>query len=63
MNREQIEQEKLEILKECQRQMLLKDISVNIVYEIGKVVRNKFDIKFKPKTRKELIEDARRKLT
>lgn len=62
MNQKDTEQLKLEILKECQRQMLLKGFSVLDVYEIGKSIRTKFNIKFEDKTKEQIIEDARRDL-
>jgi len=53
---------KLEIMKEFQRQMLLKGYSVLDVYEIGKAVRSKFNIKYEGKTKEEIIEEARKEL-
>ena len=62
INKKEIEDLKLEILKECQRQMLYKGFSVLDVYEIGKELRKKFGIKFEDKTKEQIIEDARRDL-
>jgi len=54
-----IEDLKLEILKECQRQMILKNINVKVVFDIGRAVREKYDIKYTGKTMKEILEESK----
>jgi len=43
---EDVEKMKLDILKECQRQMLLRRFDVKEIYSISRIVRDKFKIKF-----------------
>ena len=59
-DKKEIEELKLEILKEFQRQMIYKGYSILDVYEIGKKIRNKFNIEFDKRTKKQIIEDARK---
>ena len=50
---------KLEILKECQRQMLLRNINVKIVFDVGRSVREKFDIKYTGKSMKDILKESK----
>ena len=52
--------EKQEMVKEFQRQMILKGYSVLDIYEISKVVKLKFNVKFDLETKEEIIEKARK---
>ncbi len=57
-----IEDLKLEIFEEFQREMLYRGISVLDAYKIGKAVRIKFNIKHEHKTKTEIIEEVRKEL-
>lgn len=62
MEIENNEELKLEILKEFQRQMLLVELDLTNILKISEKVREKFNIKFTPLTREEIIKRAREEL-